>query len=96
MEKTFLIFVTYHAKNACAELFVRELEESGVADKVRAEDGCIRYDYYYSSKDKNEILLFEEWESEEKQQIHMTQPHMAPIMEAKDKYILSVDVRTVK
>mgnify|MGYP003297057374 CR=1 FL=1 len=91
--KTFLLFVTYTAKDGQAQNFVNELEKSGAASLVRAEDGCIRYDYYYSAKDKNTVLLFEEWESEEKQQIHLTQPHIAQIKEIKEKYILSTELR---
>ncbi len=93
--KTFLLFVTYTAKEGQAQNFVTELERSGAADLVRAEDGCIRYDYFYSAKDKNTVLLFEEWESEEKQQIHLTQPHIAQIKAIKEKYILSTELRKV-
>ncbi len=92
--KTFLLFVTYHAKDAqAAHDFVNELESSKVADLVRAEDGCIKYDYYFSNKDEKEVLLFEEWESEEKQQIHVTQPHIAQLKAIKEKYILSTEMR---
>lgn len=96
MNKTFLLFVTYHAKPGCREQFVRELEESGTADAVRAEDGCIRYDYYYSAKEADTLFLFEEWESEEKQQIHLNQPHIANIKAAKEKYIIDSAFRAVK
>ena len=95
MEKTFILFVTYHAKPACSESFVRFLEDSGAASLVRAEDGCIRYDYYLSTSDPNEVLLFEEWESKEKQEIHMTQPHIALIKEAKEKYIIDASLRVL-
>ena len=91
--KTFLLFVTYKAKDGMREAFVRELEENGTADLVRQEDGCLRYDYYYSAKDPNELFLFEEWESEEKQQIHLNQPHIANIKIAKEKYMLSSEFR---
>lgn len=92
--KTFLLFVTYHAKDAeAARNFVNELEASGVANLVRAEDGCIKYDYYFSNKDEKEVLLFEEWECEEKQQIHVTQPHIAQLKAIKEKYILSTEMR---
>ena len=87
MEKTFLLHVTYHAKPGCARAFVEELEASGVAAAVRAEDGCICYDYYYSAKDENIVFLFEEWESEQHQQIHLKQPHMAQLRTFKDDYI---------
>ncbi len=96
MEKTFLLFVTYKAKEGMRESFVNELEENGTAAAVRAEDGCIRYDYYYSAKEPDTLFLFEEWESEEKQQIHLSAPHIKNIKAAKEKYIKSSQMRPVR
>lgn len=93
MEKTFLLHVTYHAKPGCARAFVEELEASGVAAAVRAEDGCIHYDYYFSAGDENEVLLFEEWTSQAHQQVHMTQPHMPLLRQIKEKYIQDTVLR---
>lgn len=93
MEKTFMLTVTYFAKPGCAKAFVEELESSGVAAAVRAENGCIHYDYYFSAKDENEVFLFEEWTSQEHQQIHLTQPHMPQLRQIKEKYILDTVLR---
>ncbi len=93
---TYLLFVTYHAKSGKAQEFVRELEQSGAAQKVRAEDGCIRYDYFFSTTDPDTVLLFEEWESVEHQQIHLSQPHISLIKAAKEKYIIDTEFRDVK
>lgn len=95
MEKTFMLTVTYQAKAGCAKAFVGELESSGVAAAVRAEDGCIHYDYYYSAKDENVVFLFEEWQSETHQQIHLKQPHMAALRQIKEKYILDTALRVL-
>lgn len=87
-EKTpFRLHVTYTAKPGKREAFVKAIEAEGLADKIRWEDGCLRYDYFYASGDDVTILLVEAWESEEKQQIHMTQPHMKRVMAIKDLYI---------
>lgn len=83
----FRLHVTYTAKPGKREAFVKAIESEGLADKIRWEDGCLRYDYFYASGDDVTILLVEAWESEEKQQIHMTQPHMERLMELKDEYI---------
>ena len=93
MNKTFLLTVTYQAKAGCARAFVEELERSGVAALVRGENGCLHYDYYYSAKDENTVFLFEEWETEDHQKIHLTQPHMAALKEIKEKYILDTALR---
>ena len=93
MNTTYMLTVTYRAKEGCARAFVEELENSGVAALVRAEDGCIHYDYYYSAKDENTVFLLEEWESEAHQKMHLTQPHMAALKEIKAKYILDTALR---
>ena len=95
MSKTHMLTVTYFAKEGCAKTFVDELETSGVAAAVRAEDGCIHYDYYFSAKDENVVFLFEEWTSEQHQQVHLTQPHIAQLKQIKEKYILDTVLRVL-
>lgn len=91
---TLNILVTYIAFDSeAAKSFVLELENSGAATKVRAEEGCIKYDYYFSAQNPEEVLLVEEWESAEHQKVHMTQPHMADVMAIKDKYIKDTQVK---
>ena len=92
MANTYSLTVIYLAKDGCGRKFVKELEESGVANKVRREDGCLRYDYYFKSWDEDTILLFEEWESKEHQQVHITQPHIADLKAIKEKYILNTEM----
>jgi len=95
MNTTYMLTVTYRAKEGCARAFVEELESSGVAALVRGENGCIRYDYYFSAKDENTVLLFEEWESQTHQQIHITQPHIQTLKQIKEKYILDTQLRVL-
>lgn len=75
-----------------AKEFVKELEETGISDAVRGEDGCLRYDFYFDAKDPKTVLLLEEWESEKHQQIHITQPHMAKMRAVKERYIQKSDL----
>lgn len=83
------IYVIFKSKDGVREQFIQKIKEEGIVDAVRKEDGCIRYDYYFSEKDPNEILLIEAWESKKHQQIHIEQPHMARLREIKGDYILS-------
>lgn len=86
MEKMTL-FVKYFCRPGVREQFVRELEDSGVADKVRAEDGCLCYRYYYPAAEENTVLLLEQWVSPRHQQEHMTRPHMEQLREIKHRYV---------
>ena len=67
--------------------FIERVKAEGVLDAIRAEEGCIRYDYYLSEKDANELLLIEQWASKQHQQIHLDQPHMARLRTFKGEYI---------
>lgn len=82
---------TIYVKFACLpgkrEAFIQKVKETGVLEAIRAENGCIRYDYYLSEKDPNELLLIEQWETKDHQQIHLNQPHMDILRQFKGDYI---------
>ena len=73
----YTIYVKFTCLPEKREAFIQKVKETGILAAIRAEDGCIRYDYYLSEKDPNELLLLEQWQTKEHQQIHITQPHMA-------------------
>ena len=83
----YTIYVVFKSFPGKREAFIEKVKSEGIVDEIRAEDGCIRYDYYYSEKDPNEILLIEAWKSQKHQQIHIEQPHMARLREIKSDYI---------
>ena len=64
----------------------------GIVDEIRKEDGCIRYDYYFSEKDPDEILLLEAWESKRHQEIHLEQPHMESLRAIKPEFVVSTSL----
>ena len=83
----YMIYVKFDCLPKKREAFIQKVQETGVLDAIRAEDGCIKYDYYLSEKDPNELLLVEQWESKQHQQVHIAQPHMATLRTFKDDYI---------
>lgn len=83
----YTIYVKFECLEQKREAFIKKVKDTGILDSIRKENGCIKYDYYLSEKDANELLLIEQWESKEHQQIHLTQPHMAKLREFKDDYI---------
>ena len=83
----YTIYVKFECLAQKREAFIQKMKDTGVLDAVRAEDGCIKYDYYLSEADSNELLLIEQWETKQHQQVHMTQPHMALLREFKGEYI---------
>ena len=83
----YTIYVKFDCYPEKREAFVEAVKKEGILSAILAEDGCIRYDYYYSEADENELLLIEAWESKRHQQIHIEQPHMATLRSFKDDYI---------
>lgn len=81
------LYVAYTAKPGCRETFVRQIVMEGIADTIRREEGCIRYDYYFSAQQENKILLVEQWQTQAHQRIHLQQPHMARLRESKEQYV---------
>lgn len=79
--------VTYKAQPGTRDAFVSATLESGVLGIIRAEDGCVSYDYYLSVEDADTVVLIEQWESKAQQQAHLQQPHMQTVSDIKDRYI---------
>ena len=83
-----ILHVYYRSKNGTAEDFVRTVKESGTQDKVRAEDGCIQYDYHLSLEECGTVVLLEKWRDSEALAAHMQHPNMAVLRELKERYAL--------
>ena len=82
----------YTGINGNARRFAEEMEQSGAADKIRAEEGNIRYEYFYPMKDPETVLLIDAWESQEAIDAHHASPMMQTIAELRDKYDLHMRV----
>ena len=92
----YTIYVKFECLPKKREAFIKMVKDTGILDAIRAEDGCIKYDYYLADANENEILLVEQWESKEHQQIHMTQPHMAKLQQYNGDYIVSAALREIE
>ena len=92
----YTIYVKFGCIEGKRQAFIERVKAEGVLDAIRAENGCIKYDYYLSEKDDNELLLVEQWESHQHQQIHLSQPHMDTLRSFKGDYILSTELREIE
>lgn len=86
----FDIYVVYNCYEGKGKEFVKRVTEEGIADAIRNEDGCIKYDYYIDYSNNDKVLLIEQWESQEHQKVHMTQPHIADLLKIKDECVANV------
>ena len=85
----YTIYVSFKCRPGMREAFVERVTREGILDKIRHEDGCLRYDYYLATENDTELLLLEAWESKRHQEIHITQPHMDDLRVFNDDYIES-------
>ena len=82
----------YTGKNGNARRFAEEMEGSGTTDKIRAEEGNIRYEYFFPMMDTETVLLIDAWESQEAIDLHHASPMMQTIAEIREKYDLHMKV----
>ena len=59
----------------------------GIDIVCRAEDGNIKYDYFTSTDDSDELLLIEKWRDADALAAHGRQPHFARLREIKDEFV---------
>ena len=78
----------YTGTNFNARKFVEEMESSGTADAIRAEEGNLRYDYYFSASDPETVLLIDSWKDQASIDAHHATPMMATIAALREKYDL--------
>ena len=53
------INIYYTGINGNARKFANEMESSGLTKKIRAEDGNLRYEYFYPINDDETVLLID-------------------------------------
>ena len=82
----------YTGANGKARLFAQEMESSGTAAAIRAEQGNIRYEYFFPMNDPETVLLIDAWDSQAAIDAHHASPMMATIKELREKYDLHMKV----
>ena len=85
--------IYYSGTNGSARSFAEEMEKTGIADKIRAEKGNVRYEYFYPKNDLETVLLIDEWEDQAAIDLHHASPMMQTITELREKYKLSMKVQ---
>lgn len=83
----FILNVTYTMKPGLWAEFLREVSEHGIQKAVLAEEGCLQYQYFEAVDEPDKLLLVERWTERTAQEVHMTQPHMVPLKEIKERCV---------
>ena len=82
----------YTGVNGKARLFAQEMESSGTAAAIRAEQGNIRYEYFFPMNDPETVLLIDAWDSQAAIDAHHASPMMETIQSLREKYDLHMRV----
>lgn len=82
----------YRGENGSARRFAEEMEKSGVADAIRAEDGNLGYRYFIPLDDPETVLLIDVWRDQEAIDAHHASPMMKKIAALREKYDLHMTV----
>ena len=84
--------VTYHCKKGRREDFYRALCELGVREHSRAEEGNLRYDYYFAAEAPDDLLLVESWTEPSCQQAHCETERFAALQTLKARFCDGVQI----
>ena len=82
----------YTGKNGSARKFAEEMVVSGIVDKIRAEKGNERYEYFFPMDDPETVLLIDRWRDQEALDIHHKTEMMSQIATLREKYQLHLKV----
>lgn len=82
------INIRYSGENGNARKYVEEMESSGIAAKIRAIEGCLRYDYFFPAEDPEGLLLIDEWADQEALNRYHSSPVMQEAAALREKYKL--------
>lgn len=84
--------IYYTGVNGSARKFAQEMTDSGVVADIRAEQGNLRYEYFFPMEDPETVLLIDSWQGQEAIDAHHASPMMARITELRNKYDLHMRV----
>ena len=82
----------YTGTNGSARAFAEEMVQTGIVTAIRAEDGNLRYEYFFPMNDPETVLLIDQWRDQEAIDVHHASPMMGQIAALREKYDLHMKV----
>ena len=87
-----IINIYYTGKNGSARKFAEEMTKSGLVNRIRAEEGNEKYEYFLPADDSETVLLIDRWKSEGALDAHHKPQMMGEIAKLREKYNLHMRV----
>ena len=82
-----VLHVTYRCRPAMREAFLERIRAEGIDAACRAEDGNLKYDYYFPSDNADELFLVEKWQDADALARHADLPHMVKLRSGTAEYV---------
>ena len=86
------INIYYTGQNGAARAFAEEMLRSGIVADIRAEEGNLRYAYFFPLEDPETLLLIDQWRDQAAIDAHHASPMMGKIAALREKYDLHMQV----
>ena len=80
--------VTFKCPPGKREEFLKAAKAAGIDEKSRADEGNIKYDFFYACEDPDVLFLFEKWSDAEAVKSHNAEPHFKRFGELKAEFVL--------
>ena len=90
------INIYYTGENDNARKFVNEMISRGIVDRIREEEGNLKYEYFFPIDDSETVLLIDKWKDEEALDMHHKSEMMREIAELREKYNLKMKIEKYK
>lgn len=87
-----IVNIYYTGKDGAAREFAREMTESGVVSRVRAEEGNLKYEYFLPVDDPETVLLIDRWRDQAAIDAHHKSEMMKEIAALREKHHLKMRV----
>jgi len=95
-----MVTIRYSGKGNAAVDFAKEMTESGMLEKIRAEKGNLRYEYFVplfddSGNGEKTVLLIEQWENRAAIEAHQASHIMETIAKLREKHDIRRNIEFV-
>ncbi len=94
--ETIILNVIYTIKQGKREDFYKKINEAGIPEKSRLEEGNFKYDYYFPADSEDQLLLIEIWKDQDSQNVHKETEHFKQLQVMKASYVTDVKFEQFK
>ncbi len=84
--------IYYSGANGNARKFAEEMVSNGIVAAIRAENGNLKYEYFFPLDNEETVLLIDSWKDQNSLDIHHASPMMSKIIALREKYNLHMRV----